>query len=149
MASMTEVLRATHVVLTPADTRQIGALGWRVTPSVIGAGSSIDEKQELEGVQLREGQEVIIDYSFGGRPASVKYVVNNVQPPDSSVGIETVVEIRGEEPNDQERLPVRATLQYQLQLMEKDLDLAREENIPATPLEAQVKLLRESLQSIF
>lgn len=58
------------------------------------------------------------------------------------------MEIRGEEPNDQERLPVRATLQHQLRLMKDDLNLAREEGLPATPLENQVNSLRESLQSI-
>lgn len=146
---MTEALRATRVVLTPVDTRQLGALGFIVVPSVIGAGSSRDEKQELEGVQLREGEEVTIDYSFGGRPASVTYLVEDVQPPDSYVGIETVVEILGEEPNDQERLPVRATLKHQLHLMEEDLELARDEGLPAIPLETLVESLRKSLQSIF
>lgn len=142
-------VEAERIILAPVDTGQLRALGYKVTPSVIVAGVVVDEKRELLGTTLQTGDEVGIDYVLEGHPAIVNYLVLDIEPPDSYVGSKTIVEIRGETPNDQKRLPVRATLQWQLALLEGDLALAREAGLPAPALVAQADSLRESLQRIF
>lgn len=142
-------VEAERVILAPVDTRQLRALGCRIAPSIIGAGVVVDEKSELLGIPLQTGKEVAIDYVIDGYPAVVNYFVLDVQPPDSCTGSRTVVKIRGEEPNDQKRLPVRATLQWQLSLLEEDIALTREAGLAAPALVAQAASLRESLQRIF
>lgn len=144
-----KTVEAERVVLTPVDTGQLRALGWDVTPSIIGAKVVADEKRELLGIPLQAGGEVNIAYSIGGRPAVVNYLVLDIKPPNSFVGSRTVVEIQGEESNNQEGLPVRATLQWQLTLLQEDIALATGEGLPAATLVAQATALRESLQRIF
>lgn len=142
-------VEAERVILSPVDTGQLRTLGYKVTPSVIGAGVVVDEKSELLGTSLQTGEEVSIDYLIGGHPAVVNYFVLDVQPPNSCVGSATVVEIRGEEPNNQKGLPVRATLQWKLTLLREDIALATGEGLPAAALEAQAETLRESLRTTF
>lgn len=142
-------VEAERVILAPVDTGQLRALGCRIAPSVIGAGVVVDEKSELLGIPFQTGKEVAIDYVIDGHPAVVRYSVLWVQPPNSCVGSRTVVEIQGETPDDQKRLPVRATLQWQLALLKEDIALAKEVGLAAPALVVQAESLRESLQRIF
>ena len=155
---------AIRVVLTPVDTGQLYELGWKVTSSEIRAGSFAGEKRELKGAQLREGQEVTIDYRLEGRPAKVTYSVKDVQPPGSYVGKGSVVEIRTERQNKkspfsatltdrvlrtEQRKYVRYTMQGQLQFLQEDLRLAMAAGLPVDYLQTQIRSLEESLESFF
>ena len=151
-------------MLVPVNTEELYALGWRVTPSVIRAGSFADEKGELKGVQLRKGEVVTIDYIFDGRSAKATYSVEDVQPPNSYVKEKTVVEIRTERQNgkppssaDQtdrvlrttQRKSIRSTMQEQLRFLQEELHLAMAEGLPADSLQTQIKSLEERLVSFF
>ena len=163
---MKEALReARYVVLVPVDTRQLVAFGCRVTSSVIPAGSLTEEKKELQGVQLRKGEEIAIDYLINGRPAKATYSIEDIQPPDSYVGKDTRVETQTNSQNAQSMSPFnqtdnrvskvekrsyfRSSIQERLRFLQEELRLAMEEGLPVSPLQVQIELLEKSLKTFF
>lgn len=166
---MTEALiEATRVVLAPVDAGQLHEFGWRVYHSIIRAGSWKDEKGELQGVRLRGGDEVPIQYfnSNSGCSAVVTYSVKAVQPPGSCIGEHTEVEILAERQDGQHQNPFsadphiiadqtalradfRSWMQAQLVFWQEELGLAREAGLPVDFFKVQIGSLEKSLARFF
>ena len=147
---MTRMIEARIAVLYPLDTSQLNGLGYRVVSDKIGADSLRDEKGELQGRQLQTGGEVTIQYLINREPADVTYVVCDVQPPDSYVGEKTVVIIQGERSSREpletaQRTFVQTRMGERWELLHEAIVLGREAGLPVANVEAELRLLEESV----
>lgn len=145
-------VEARTVTLIPKDTRRLKRLGCRIAPEVIGSDVVRDEKIELQGMQLAVGGEVVIDYRIGNHPARVVFDVSNIQPPGSTIGPQTIVEILAEETQEKQlhgtdmRQFVRNNRIRRLELLEAEIAEWTAEGLKVDSLEAEANLLRSQLR---
>lgn len=148
---------ASKVVLTPIDAKGLHSLGCIVTAEEIILRR--DEKQELFGMELHEGQPVKIDYIIGGHKTYVVYEVRDIKPPVAYVGRGTTVIINSEgletavKQNGQltleERVQLRRTLQARIELLQKDVGLCIQYGLDPSNLVAELNSRKEYLREFW
>lgn len=87
---------ASKVVLTPIGASQLHSHGLVIAQETIYIKR--DEKRELFGRILQQGEDITIEYRVNGIRADVVYRISHLEPPHAYVGKGTVVIIEGESP---------------------------------------------------
>ncbi|MBI2970847.1 MAG: hypothetical protein HYY37_00335 [Candidatus Aenigmarchaeota archaeon] len=83
-----------RLVLTPVDTHELHAHGMYIRGEEIRLRR--DEKAELFGRNVRQGDVISIEYKLNGTAAAVAYHISSAEPPYGHVGRKTTVVIEGE-----------------------------------------------------